>query len=242
MKWFTWQEGLRLSPSGADLTGVVQWLRHSYLNDLQVASGWLQLGRVQAAMEYLERVKSRLTADSALAAVGDADLEAAVLLARLRAERAGVTFTTRVAGVPDPSYVTDVAAARDRTLPAPGGAGGRWLSAAAGAFSVAVLVILEIAIDRAAKEGAGGVDVTVSFVRSRLEVGLRMAGPPEELVGVVEETLGSRGFVPCGGRGRGRIGLQWGRVQAPTDLSRVAEGAATEPRTELVIAAAGKGR
>jgi two-component system, LytTR family, sensor histidine kinase AgrC len=38
--------------------------RHSFLNHLQVISGWLQLGRQDRARQYLETVAERMTAES----------------------------------------------------------------------------------------------------------------------------------------------------------------------------------
>lgn len=113
MEWYVGPpvEGVVLSAEG--LLGFARHDRHALLNDLQVLGGWLQLGKTEAAIEYLTRLQSRLTRDPAWSLVDSPDLEAALLVARLTALGRGLELSVGVRG-PDPASTAAVAAARDR--------------------------------------------------------------------------------------------------------------------------------
>jgi len=119
MDWYVAPAPPPLEISGAALVDLVRRMRHAFLNDLQVFAGWLQLGRPTSAVEYVGRVQSRLSQDSRLCLAGDADLEAALLLVGVEAEKRGVPLSFSVAGVPSPTYISSEgqAGARDRASP-----------------------------------------------------------------------------------------------------------------------------
>jgi hypothetical protein len=68
------------------------------MNDLQVVAGWLQLGNVQRAMEYIEETKERVRRESvAMNALGPGKYGLLHSL-RLRAEGAGLNVTINAGG------------------------------------------------------------------------------------------------------------------------------------------------
>ena len=223
MKWYTCGHALRLEVSGADLATAVRGARHAFLNDFQILGGWLQLGRLGTAVEYLDRVRSRITRESALAALSHPDLEAALILSRVRAEAEGLSFVATVLGAPAPEY--QVAATRDCR-----GVGERLPRA----FPMAVLVILSGLVSRAARAGFTEVEVVVAPNEGRLEIALRLPAAARDLVGMEDEVLNSGGFTPAGSERMGVVGLVWrGARPAHVPLPSVAEAGAAG--LELVI-------
>lgn len=96
----------RVNPVEQSLA-VLQRQRHSFLNHLQVISGWLQLGQPERARTYLDRLAERLTGDGQ--AVRSLPPEYGLLVAdlNLEAETHGVLVQWQVCGIaqehPDPA-------------------------------------------------------------------------------------------------------------------------------------------
>ena len=99
MRWFTYQ-GPSAGPwlRASDFTGVVRGLRHDFAGWLTPLAGWLQLGNVERAAECLRNITAELRADSALALLGQPDLEAALLIAKSQARLSGLELNVSVAG------------------------------------------------------------------------------------------------------------------------------------------------
>ncbi|HYF76177.1 MAG TPA: Spo0B domain-containing protein [Symbiobacteriaceae bacterium] len=74
----------------AEALHLLRRQRHSFLNHLQVISGWLQLGRSERAQQYLETVAARMTGESDVLRQAPADLSLLVLELGLEAETHGV--------------------------------------------------------------------------------------------------------------------------------------------------------
>ncbi len=53
---------------------LLRFQRHSFLNHLQVISGWIQLGKLDRARDYLQEVATRLEAQGELSLVQPPDL------------------------------------------------------------------------------------------------------------------------------------------------------------------------
>ncbi len=223
MKWFVWPEERELALSGLEFAWAIHWIRHGFLNDLQVLSGWLQLGRPKAAAEYLERVQSRL---GEWAVLGDPDLEAILFLVKAEAEGAGLVFRAEV---------TDLGG-RDRVSTA--------------SFVVASLAVLRAVIRMVATSAAATrrdarpdrLEATLGLTDGRLELGVRL---PEldgfragEWARLEDEPLKTAGFVPC--VAGGVVGIEWRPAAARpvrSEPARVAEGAT--PYHSLVLVAGG---
>lgn len=103
----------------ADLTRALELLRgqrHSFMNHLQVVSGWLQLGKSDRAVQYLNRVAARMDAEGqVLRRIEAPEVGFFILAAGLDAEPYGVTLEWRVTGPVDPAQLDD---ARGRFLAA----------------------------------------------------------------------------------------------------------------------------
>jgi len=69
---------------------LVRRQRHSFLNHLQVISGWLQLGQSDRAMRYLETVAVRMSTESEAVRRAPAPLGHLMLELDLEAETHGV--------------------------------------------------------------------------------------------------------------------------------------------------------
>lgn len=223
MKWFVWPEERELALSGLEFARAIHWIRHGFLNDLQVLSGWLQLGRPKAAAEYLERVQSRL---GEWAVLGDPDLEAVLLLVKAEAEGVGLVFRTEVTGL----------GGRDRVSTA--------------SFVVASLAMLRAVIRMVTTSAAATrrdahpdrLEATLGLTDGRLELGVRL---PEldgfraaDWARLEDEPLKTAGFVPC--EAGGIVGIEWRPGAARpvrSELARVAEGA--PPYHSLVLVAGG---
>jgi len=174
MKWFECgQPETLVRPGAEDLTTVVRSLRHTFLNDLQVIAGWLQIGRSGAALEYLQRVKSRLDVDTRLGRLGSRELEAVILTAKAWAAELGLRLDLVISGPPEASRNLAAAAA----AAASDGAGSDWRRAA-GPLAGALRAILKPAIRCAAEDGAERIEVVVDAlagphdgVRLELKIG-----------------------------------------------------------------------
>lgn len=44
--------------------GLIRSMRHSFMNHLQVISGWIQLNRPERAMEYLDSISAKMAGES----------------------------------------------------------------------------------------------------------------------------------------------------------------------------------
>ncbi len=204
------------------------------MNDLQVLSGWLQLGRTQAAKEYLSRVQARLAADSQWSLIGDPDIEAVLFLCRSHAEGLGLGFSVKVIGAPDPAYVLDAAATAE---PNP--------AAHHGAFPIALLALLRSLIDSVARSretDITGIEGVVYLVGGRPEFRLRVPGASEQLcrslVGLEDQILKEAGFAPEAGPeapggaapeaglrapGRPAVAVEWRAARRDDGASRTAD-------------------
>lgn len=118
--------GIRPGPgTAADAAwrAVLQDLRHAHLNHLQVAAGWLQMGRADEAARYLDRVARWLAVEAVLARLEPPALARALLRAAAAAQAAGVSLAVT---------------AGDLGAAAAGRAGARRLQALARVLSAAV--------------------------------------------------------------------------------------------------------
>lgn len=105
----------RVSPTDQSLA-LLQRQRHSFLNHLQVISGWLQLGQPDRARTYLDRLAERLAGDGQ--AVRSLSAEYGLLIAdlNLEAEAHGVLVEWQVCGTA-PEH-TDPAPTRAKVIAA----------------------------------------------------------------------------------------------------------------------------
>lgn len=76
---------------------LARLLRHSFLNDLQIITGWLQLGNVERASAQAEQVRDRLVREGQLMRIKPAGLVMALLNRGVWAEANGVRMTYVVA-------------------------------------------------------------------------------------------------------------------------------------------------
>jgi len=86
--------------------------RHQVMNDLQVISGWIQLGKDDRALEYIGEVRDRMNYQSALIDLQVDDLHLLLLRFSIEAQTRGIPvkyFVQRGSGV------TDAALGRDET-------------------------------------------------------------------------------------------------------------------------------
>ncbi|HWI65499.1 MAG TPA: Spo0B domain-containing protein [Symbiobacteriaceae bacterium] len=72
--------------------------RHSFLNHLQVISGWLQLEKPERARQYLESVAARMTGESETLRQAAPGLALLMLELGLEAETHGAHLEWRIAG------------------------------------------------------------------------------------------------------------------------------------------------
>lgn len=84
--------------SAAQTLHLLRRQRHSFLNHLQVISGWLQLERPERARQYLEAVAERMTGESDVLRQASVSLGLFMLELGLEAETYGVHLAWRVAG------------------------------------------------------------------------------------------------------------------------------------------------
>jgi len=70
--------------------------RHSFLNHLQVISGWLQLGRAERAAQYLNEVSARVAGESEVLRRAPVSLGLLLIEAGLEAETYGVTLRWQI--------------------------------------------------------------------------------------------------------------------------------------------------
>ncbi len=199
MKWYTCAlPAPRPLLSGAEFSRAMHWVRHAFLNDLQVFSGYLQLGRPGRAAEYLQEVLSRISVDSEWSRIGEPDLEAVLFLIKAEAAGAGLGFTARVTGTPDPAYAMVAAASA-------GGSQGRGRDAAS--FALASLAVLRTILRRLAADpaacgsvGSPGLAITIDVTGGRFVLTADLPEPPDGL-GLEDEVLPEAGFVGCGAPG-----------------------------------------
>ena len=95
--------------SAARAMHLVRRQRHSFLNHLQVISGWLQLDRPDRARQYLETIAAHMSAESQALKQATAPLGLLMLELDLEAETHGVHLEWRVGGAAE--SLTDSAAA-----------------------------------------------------------------------------------------------------------------------------------
>ncbi|MDF2626429.1 MAG: hypothetical protein K0R39_260 [Symbiobacteriaceae bacterium] len=84
--------------SEAEALQLLRRQRHSFLNHLQVISGWLQLGRPERAQQYLEAVAARMTGESDVLRQASTGLSLLVLELGLEAETHGVQIEWQLGG------------------------------------------------------------------------------------------------------------------------------------------------
>ncbi|MEW6309057.1 MAG: Spo0B domain-containing protein [Bacillota bacterium] len=101
--------------------------RHDFLNDLQVITGWLQMGKVARAEEYLEYVREKLARESRIMRVKDPGLALLLLDKHSQAESHGVILDFHI-----PSELPRWSVAHANVLPSLGGLIGWLVQAAAG--------------------------------------------------------------------------------------------------------------
>lgn len=100
--------------------------RHGFLNHLQVIAGWIQLGKSERALQYLERVAARIEAQGqALRSIEEPAVALLLLEMELLAEPAGVELAWQVTEPVSPQALSDgraaIAAAIDRAAALPDG-------------------------------------------------------------------------------------------------------------------------
>lgn len=54
-----------------DMIDILKGYRHIYLNDLQVIMGYIQLGRQDAAIEYIKKISRLMEAESRISHISD---------------------------------------------------------------------------------------------------------------------------------------------------------------------------
>ncbi|HYG59558.1 MAG TPA: Spo0B domain-containing protein [Symbiobacteriaceae bacterium] len=79
---------------------LVRRQRHSFLNHLQVISGWLQLGQPERARRYLDTIAGRMSAESEVIRRAPAALGHLMLELGLVAETHGVELEWRLSEAP----------------------------------------------------------------------------------------------------------------------------------------------
>lgn len=84
--------------------GLLRGQRHSFLNHLQVISGWLQLGKSDRAAQYITRAVAHLEAEGqALQRIDSPEVALFLIETGLEAEPYGVVLRWRVSGPVDPA-------------------------------------------------------------------------------------------------------------------------------------------
>lgn len=81
-----------------ELMALVRSQRHSYMNHLQVISGWLQLNRVDRAQQYLQALADRLSVESEAVRRLPGDVALALLSLTVEAESHGSNLSWKVEG------------------------------------------------------------------------------------------------------------------------------------------------
>lgn len=82
--------------------------RHGFLNHLQVISGWLQLGKTDRAVQYINRAAARMEEEGqALRRIDSPEVGLFVLEMGMEAEPYGVALEWRVAGAVDPEALPE---------------------------------------------------------------------------------------------------------------------------------------
>lgn len=71
---------------------------HTFMNDLQVVAGWLQMGDIQRALDYIDETKERVMRESATMNRLGPDHYGLFLAIRMKAESVGITLAMRDAG------------------------------------------------------------------------------------------------------------------------------------------------
>ncbi|MGE5676143.1 MAG: Spo0B domain-containing protein [Mycobacterium leprae] len=79
-----------------DALAILRRQRHSFLNHLQVISGWLQLAKPERASEYVARVAARMESDGQAIRSLTPDLGLVALELSLEAEALGVEVEWRI--------------------------------------------------------------------------------------------------------------------------------------------------
>lgn len=92
-----------------DLTRALALLReqrHSFMNHLQVIHGWLQLGKADRAIQYIDRAAARMEAEGqVLQRVEAPEVGIFILTAGMDAEPYGVALEWRLTGPVDPAQL-----------------------------------------------------------------------------------------------------------------------------------------
>lgn len=205
VKWYSLLPGsARPGVTPAEIAVLARNHRHAVLNILQVASGWLQLGRGDAALEYLEQAKARIDQTSSLSRLGDPNLEAAFILSQAQAEYRGVAVTIS-AGEADPAYLAEAAAGwREGTLtPQVNHCSASEMIATALPPLVAHIVTV------GASQGVTELEIAAGTEAGLPVLYLRMPAQARSLIGIEETVLPSLGFAPTAAGQPGALGLEW---------------------------------
>lgn len=101
-----------------DLThslALLRGQRHSFMNHLQVVSGWLQLGKSERAIQYINRLAARMDAEGQVLGQVEPPVGIFILTMGVEAEPFGVTLEWQVTGPADPAQLDAV---RDQVMAA----------------------------------------------------------------------------------------------------------------------------
>lgn len=212
MKWYALSGPASLTVTPDDVVNLARGHRHAVLNILQVACGWLQLGRSDAALEYLERVKTRLIDSAHLRQLGDSSLEAAVVLAMAQAEDNGIPAAVGLVGS-DPVYLGEAAAGR---YPAPEPA----QSTESATLAMALMALVIEITGRGLAAGVTDLHISAGLPAGRPSLCLRLPAAAGVLTGIEDTCLAPLGFVPVASADPGVLGLEW-RTAAECGLPMV---------------------
>lgn len=81
-----------------ELVLILRNQRHSFMNHLQVISGWLQLNKPERAYEYLDQVAARIEAEGNILRLGSPSVALSVLSTSALAESHGVRIEHHLQG------------------------------------------------------------------------------------------------------------------------------------------------
>lgn len=87
---------------------LIRRQRHSFINHLQVISGWLQLGQPDRASRYMEQVVLRITEQSAVTRKLPPEWGIALLELAMEAETLGVIVHWHVTGTVSPDLTPEI--------------------------------------------------------------------------------------------------------------------------------------
>lgn len=80
----------------SSLLDLIRFQRHDFLNHLQVISGFLQLGKVDRAADYINQLSAEIQETGKLMRLGRPELVAAIMSLAREAERAQIRLVPRI--------------------------------------------------------------------------------------------------------------------------------------------------